>query len=494
MLYGADYFTDAEWVRIDHIIHKGNYVFTSGPSTHMLDEPLMSFGEPKQENPLPIENCENKEKDTIIIMGEKQTEPTSSNMMDTSNSESDPATFLSADNSADGKTPPFPSRITTPALSEPAKRPVLPTGYTQEQLEESKAFRSDVKIKANHYSKPQSSSWDTNAIDQADLESPLPTEALVSSWASGVHEAGDVASLQNSTSTLALQDGTSKTPRPSSISSTRTPLIEIYYKQFLDKYGRAPSSLGDYWQPNNPEYKGPNPPTTPKYARSVTSTASVPRKKILSSGTSGFQPHSKSLNGSQSEQIVIGAMYIATHTQIKTSKIQLEANVGDCLQVMNLVSGITYVCQNIQTGERGQFKATMLRLLDTPANQVAGKGWVGERAHARNNVPSIDMIETLNAAEWDEDPASRTKTPSGWNSVTRRGSRAMPLPPTGPAAPRPEFPASLSRFSVLADEGGNANVTPAMQAAIDMGIRKSLGNEVCHPLPNNSQAPINQEI
>lgn len=46
MLYGASYFTEDEWIKIDGLIHKGQYVFTSGPPrTNLLDEveELMSF-------------------------------------------------------------------------------------------------------------------------------------------------------------------------------------------------------------------------------------------------------------------------------------------------------------------------------------------------------------------------------------------------------------------------------------------------------------------
>ncbi|KAH6671676.1 hypothetical protein B0J14DRAFT_655533 [Halenospora varia] len=46
MLYGADYFTEDEWIKIDGLIHKGNYVFTRGPPTNLLEETeeeLMTF-------------------------------------------------------------------------------------------------------------------------------------------------------------------------------------------------------------------------------------------------------------------------------------------------------------------------------------------------------------------------------------------------------------------------------------------------------------------
>ena len=43
MLYGAAYFTEDEWIKIDVLIHKGQYVFTRGPQDNILEEALISF-------------------------------------------------------------------------------------------------------------------------------------------------------------------------------------------------------------------------------------------------------------------------------------------------------------------------------------------------------------------------------------------------------------------------------------------------------------------
>jgi hypothetical protein len=44
MLYGAAYFTEDEWIKIDGLIHKGQYVFTRGPQNNLLEEgELISF-------------------------------------------------------------------------------------------------------------------------------------------------------------------------------------------------------------------------------------------------------------------------------------------------------------------------------------------------------------------------------------------------------------------------------------------------------------------
>ncbi|TGO53667.1 hypothetical protein BOTNAR_0289g00070 [Botryotinia narcissicola] len=37
MLYGAEYFTEDEWVKIDALLHKGKYVFTNGPQKQLSD-------------------------------------------------------------------------------------------------------------------------------------------------------------------------------------------------------------------------------------------------------------------------------------------------------------------------------------------------------------------------------------------------------------------------------------------------------------------------
>ncbi|KAF7959415.1 hypothetical protein EAE96_001034 [Botrytis aclada] len=37
MLYGAEFFTEDEWVKIDALLHKGKYVFTNGPQKQLTD-------------------------------------------------------------------------------------------------------------------------------------------------------------------------------------------------------------------------------------------------------------------------------------------------------------------------------------------------------------------------------------------------------------------------------------------------------------------------
>ena len=49
MLYGAAYFTEDEWIKIDGLIHKGQYVFTRGPQNNILEEELMSFDDSIEE-------------------------------------------------------------------------------------------------------------------------------------------------------------------------------------------------------------------------------------------------------------------------------------------------------------------------------------------------------------------------------------------------------------------------------------------------------------
>jgi len=46
MLYGADYFTNEEWFKIDLLLHKGKYVLTQGPpQARSCEEELIDFGE-----------------------------------------------------------------------------------------------------------------------------------------------------------------------------------------------------------------------------------------------------------------------------------------------------------------------------------------------------------------------------------------------------------------------------------------------------------------
>jgi len=533
VLYGADYFSDEEWFRIDHLVHKGKYVFTHGPSVHMLDEPLMSFAEPKKDISMLIESDEKKENDITLV--EEQTEPTSSGVNDSSNSESGTLTFLSENNFADGKSPSSPAPATEQTTPESSGGPVLPTGYTKAQLEESKAFQSQVKHKSRSLLETR---WGGTSIDYAGLESPLPTETLVSSWASEVGEVDDTGSLHQSISTLALQDEASKSSASSTKPLTLLQVKEALYRDFVERHnGREPTSEGDYWQPNNPEFKGLGLKPTPssRYAQSVASVTSSSRWKSPKPINPLSRPKINSI-GEIGSGILPPGVYYATQNQ-RVNGIQLEVKAGDHIQVIKFVSGKFYNCMNIETREFGQVAGTILEKENQEAKpndsssapqkaqsnfnspivkpqQPHAEKWpsrgngatekdAGEAnqsdAHAKehlangatatgstseslidhepkkimsnwNVAPSIDMIETLNAAEWDEDPAQRPK-PAVWKSPSsaRLASRAA-IPPS----------TSSSRLAALPDEGNNSAVTAAMQAAINRGVREALGSQVSY--------------
>lgn len=49
ILYGAHYFTEEEWIKFDSLLHKGRYVLSDGPASNILDAPLMTFEESKDD-------------------------------------------------------------------------------------------------------------------------------------------------------------------------------------------------------------------------------------------------------------------------------------------------------------------------------------------------------------------------------------------------------------------------------------------------------------
>lgn len=150
ILYGADYFTEEEWIKLDGLIHKGQYVFTRGPQTNILDEELMSFDD-FEDTILPTAPTQ-KELATVADrrvptpISEKPSlnfsEPTQN---DTS---ADTSANASADEGYANVTPTIAEKAPSPATAAPTPAPAPANGglawYTQAQLDEVKAFNANL--------------------------------------------------------------------------------------------------------------------------------------------------------------------------------------------------------------------------------------------------------------------------------------------------------------------------------------------------------------
>lgn len=166
ILYGADYFTEDEWIKLDGLIHKGNYVFTRGPQANILDEELMSFDDfedtilstptptPAQKELAPVPEPERRlptpisENPSLNFSEPTQNEFSGSLPNDTS---ADTSAEASADEGSANVVPTSAEKVPEPPAapaSTPASAPAPANGglvwYTQAQLDEVKAFNANL--------------------------------------------------------------------------------------------------------------------------------------------------------------------------------------------------------------------------------------------------------------------------------------------------------------------------------------------------------------
>jgi hypothetical protein len=263
ILYGADYFTEAEWINIDRLVHKGQYVFTQGPRNNFLEEPLlMSFDEPAdgQIHPTPqiqlfapIEN--NKNEKLLVSISEQQILSPSSEQASTGFQTQIP-NGASAEISSDEEQLPEKKDVETdsppmfdfsetaePVLPEPTQSiqpPQVkpPTGpkFSEEQLAQARALQASM-TKAGQKKRPKyekvkeecpGSEWSQNEGYPADITerpyaSPTPAdrENNIKSWADNVDI--EVATLDSAPAPIR----SSQTPKIPSNGNTPQPMSPL---------------------------------------------------------------------------------------------------------------------------------------------------------------------------------------------------------------------------------------------------------------------------
>jgi hypothetical protein len=214
-LYGAEYFTEDEWIKIDDLIHKGNYVFTNGPPSNLLD--LMSFGDEKTVQD-PQKQASRPHKQEPVVAVQELSPPSSNGDMTSQNSETPNETSESSNGDAlltTSSRPMFEFSDTTTTLSTmPTEQPVtrLPPGITQEQLDIARSMAASMtkaggKPKREQYTPINgyaSSNW-TETVTEYASPAPAERENHIISWASEV-DAAEAAAL--------VQDAAAKTPLP----------------------------------------------------------------------------------------------------------------------------------------------------------------------------------------------------------------------------------------------------------------------------------------
>jgi hypothetical protein len=426
MLYGADYFTEDEWIKIDGFIHKGNYVFTRGPPGNVLEAPLINFEESKVETKpdynVQIQAIESPvEKELVTITREQVSSPTSEHVEISPETPNKTSAEASSDEEYNqtqtvreaGHLFDISKRATpVSAYVEPTKpEPKLPSngglslGYTQEQLDEVKAFNAGL-TKAGQKTRPKysqesypSPSWTENDTTPAEQVYPslAPTEhdTRIHSW----------------TSEIGTQERTPESPKIKSPTPNKIhPPPEVLAEEFVKVHGRKPKSLNDFYQPNNPGFKGPKPPISqasnhtsksPKLsAKSVSKPASV------LTADSVFSP---------------GQILVAKSCSPRKG-IQMEVRTGDVIKVIKHVSGIMHIGENLRTKDRGQFPETILQPAagDTLVQQqrmIAARKASVSASSISGISNGLDRVKGINAAEWDSESVISRQTRAGPGTV-----------------------------------------------------------------------------
>lgn len=478
MLYGANYFTEEEWIKVDGLIHKGQYVFTQGPPNNILEEPLMTFEDATDDKNdfdlqvKPISSSEN-EKNEIIIVSELRIPSPTSTEQTPADSPSQTSNEISVKSPSDGEqsvpsqddsSPMFDfsdtTAQTTTVPAEPNSAPDtsqnktsggLALGYTQAQLDEVKAFNAgltragqkgrpkypplDETYNSSDWSQNEASRGETTAAEQA-YPSPTPTEqdTRIHSWASGIN--ADPISVHSP-----------KVPAPSVASPIPHSTSEAV-ETFVKVHGRPPKSINDVFQPNNPQHHGHKRPES----RASTKTATSTGKTLMAI----------SARGKPKLNVVSGTVLVAQSGSTRNSQIQLDVEPGDKIKYMKHVSGITHTGLNFRTNLTGQFPETIFKR--TPGVQSAQN----TRSLGRDRVTSVtstasnglDSVEGINAAEWDDVSTARPRT-------------------VAPAPTRPIGGLATSRFAVLADLDSKSHTSSSDQFEMPPGMsREEVGKMV----------------
>jgi hypothetical protein len=494
MLYGAAYFTEDEWIKIDGLIHKGQYVFTRGPQDNVLEEELISFeGSIEEKAQFNVQIHANQsfdaiKADHIEVMERPIPSPTSSEPANSTDCPPETPNGTSIEASSDdeptqtqaaGLAPmlDWASEMETSMPNEPVETPTRPTpqipaagglalGYTQAQLDEVKAFNAGL-TKAGKKSRPQytkeeesysspESSEDVASSEQTNEDvypSPTPSqqETRIQSWAS------QVKTQEPSVPQSVPPNPSKDTPQPK-ITSLNDPNAKAAVEAFTKIYGRKPRSIGDIYQPKNPEFVSPEKRpisrtsnATSKTARSISVSKAIVARPSTASTTTITTTTATTTKGPKPDpRLQPGKTFIAQSAFEKSSKICIDVRPGDNIKIIKHVSGIMHYGLNQNTHQTGQFPESIFTLppgvknkqealLEQQRALAATKR--SNQVALRNSAPSVstsnglDRFEGMNAAEWED------------VSVVSRRAAQTPAP-----AKKPVGGLSASRYAVLADE------------------------------------------
>jgi len=485
MLYGAAYFTEDEWIKIDGLIHKGKYVFTNGPSLldGNFDGELMSFDDGNDKADLTNQMPPNFSFDTVkeksFMVTETQVDsPTESDRADSTTEPAETSNETSIEASSDDELPvkaaepdpamfdfsqwDTPAETTAPATSAEPEFPEAVTTKLPADVETQTSTESPTEIE-------ESSPEPFELPEREPIEIPTDgglalgyTQAQldeVKAFNQNLTKAGKKGKRRGHSPSPSTQpsEPTTYAPTPSEhenrIQSWASevdaqeplpqvpppgPVLPVIANEFVKTYGRPPKSVNDLVQPNNPAF-------VPLDRRS-SSRVSTPTKKTKSSG-----PQLK---------VAAGTILIAQSSQQKRSTVELEVRSGDHVRILKHVSGIIHQAQNMRTGQRGQISENVFKKSPLAMKTdlvVEQQRTILQRAPSiSSTVNGLDAMERRNAAEWDD------------VSVASRSTSAKPKPFGGLGS---------SRFAVVDETKSVSSASEDMVSREE--IAKMVDEKVC---------------
>jgi hypothetical protein len=469
MLYGADYFTEDEWVKIDGLIHKGQYVFTTGPpTTNFLEDELINFDDTKASDaPLDLQSevmetfdlsAKDTVQETIVTKDEEVDGAThqATPVSDDQNVSVDPVTLdLTTATSIETPVPEtvevpldeklavvpehamtcpaepssdLSSNLSQPAFQEPEpveksfeelieRKPIeRPSNgglayYSKEQLDELKAFNAGL-TKAGARKKAPPKAQNAYPSPEDSEYDPWTGEEIYQEDTGPSHDYPSPAETDEESRIHNWASGIDERADNAPTADPKTRLVN----EFVKKNGR-----------NDNEFA----PLTTRPASKTTSIRPIKTSvsNSIASGVAALNPGSVT----QRLNVASGTVLIAqSSAEARPGQLRIEVNEGDQIKVLKHVSGVLHHGQNMRTGKSGQFNEAIFRR--PPGAQIAA---ANARMHGILNRPAsrVERFERVNASEWDDVPVTTTRP---------KTVASGPLRPIGNGL-------ASSRYAVLAD-------------------------------------------
>jgi hypothetical protein len=498
VLYGASYFTEEEFIKIDGLIHKGQYIFTSGPQKNLNDSDDITLK-------IPVSTSFNTVKEETAAASEAAP-PSPVSSKHHSDYPEETFTGTSAEASSDDESAPslnaFTETTQKPSedpASTPKHEPVavrdqggLSAGYTQAQLDAAKALNAQLlagrekkttRPKHREGAKTSSSSARSGEgpVKNASGQSPTPAQndTHIHSWAEDVD--AQEAEVQ------------SPVPRKGSEKSDIPPQAKVLVNEFTKVHGKKPSNIHDLIQPNNPQFRPLDKRPGSRASNAIHKTTQPAGKLAAPKPIVPSGPRRSKLN------VPSGTVLVAQSSAKKESPNQIEVIAGDKIKVFKPVSGITHVGHNLRTQQTGHFSETIFKKVAAQNNQMDDlleqkRAIAARQAQAHSRAPSVvsnglNSVERTNAAEWESSSVAsndldgiESRNAAEWDDVKVVSRRRTKAPPS---AKKPVLLGGLgtSRYAVLADEADTLSSSSDQQKLktreVKEGMSKIFDERVC---------------